>query len=369
MSQVAPKKIPYVRLGTSGLKVSRIILGCMSYGSPKWQAWVLDEEESLKHIKAAYDLGIQTFDTANTYSNGYSEIVLGKAIKKYNLPRDEIVVMTKLWFGVGRTVEENVWAGDLDTIGLVNQHGLSRKHIFESVKHSLERLGLDYIDQLMTIVFPEGHRFDNDTPVAETMQALNDVVKAGYVRYIGMSSCHAWQFHVMQSKPLPHGQLCRLVLTVRADYAINNNLTPFISMQNHYNLLYREEEREMVPSLKYFGVGSIPWSPLARGNLTRPFGEETVRTGSDDWARGYGAPGTKAIVDRVEEIAKKKGVSMAQVSLAWILNKDVVSAPIIGTTSLEKLHDLVGALDVKLSEEEVKYLEEPYAPRSVFGHW
>ncbi|KAA1476209.1 Aldo/keto reductase [Dentipellis sp. KUC8613] len=345
MSQNIRKPMTYVRLGNSGLKVSRIILGCMSYGSTEWQGWVLGEEEGIKHIKEAYDLGIQTFDTANAYSNGLSEVVLGKAIKKHNLPRDEIVVMTKLFGVVSRNINEVRYGPDVDREGYVNQHGLSRKHIFESVKHSLERLQLDYIDVLQC------HRFDTDTPIEETMQALHDVVKAGYVRYIGMSSCYAWQFHVMQN------------------YAISHNLTPFISMQNHYNLLYREEEREMMPSLKHFGVGSIPWSPLARGNLTRPFGEDTVRTGTDMWAQGYGTPQTKEIVDRVQEIAEKKGISMAQLSLAWVLSKDAVSAPIIGTTSIAKLHDTVKALDIKLTEEEIKYLEEPYQPRTIFGHW
>ncbi|TFY76633.1 hypothetical protein EWM64_g7378 [Hericium alpestre] len=345
MAQAANCTMPYVRLGKSGLKVSRLILGCMSYGSPVWQGWVLGEEEGIKHIKAAYDLGIQTFDTANVYSNGLSEVVLGKAIKQHNLPRDEIVVMTKLFGLVSRQMDQSLFGPEGDTLGYINQHGLSRKHIFESVKHSLDRLQLDYIDVLQC------HRFDPDTPIEETMQALHDVVKAGYVRYIGMSSCYAWQFHVMQN------------------YAINNNLTPFISMQNHYNLLYREEEREMMPTLEHFGVGSIPWSPLARGQLTRPFGENTLRTGTDVWASIYGTGAAqKAVIDRVEELAKKKGVSMAQLSLAWMLHKDVVSAPIIGTTSIAKLHDLIGALDVKLSEEEIKYLDEAYQARSVLGH-
>ncbi|TFY66862.1 hypothetical protein EVG20_g4225 [Dentipellis fragilis] len=341
MSETQSQKrvMPYVRLGKSGLKVSRIILGCMSYGTSSWQDWVLDEEESMKHIKAAYDLGIQTFDTANVYSNGHSEIVLGKAIKEYNLPRDEIVVMTKHWFPVARTQKEILYNKNVDEYGYVNQHGSSRKHIFESVKHSLERLQLDYVDVLQC------HRFDGETPIEETMQALHDVVQAGFVRYIGMSSCDAWQY-----------------------YAITHNLTPFISMQNHYNLLYREEEREMMPTLRYFGVGSIPWSPLARGNLSRPFGGETTRTKSDPWASGYGPSFTKAIIDRVEEIAKKRSVSMAQIALAWLLTKDVVSAPIVGTTSIAKLEDTVKALDIKLTAEEVAYLEEKYEPRAVFGH-
>lgn len=339
------RNMPYVRLGSSGLKVSRLILGCMSYGSPEWQGWVLPEEESLKHIKAAYDAGINTFDTANVYSNGQSEIVLGKAIKQFNLPRDEIVVMTKVFYTVGRTVNTPYLDGDeQDKQGYVNQHGSSRKHVFESVKRSLERLQMDYVDVLQC------HRFDADTPIAETMQALHDVVQAGYVRYIGMSSCWAWQFHAMQN------------------YAINNKLTPFISMQNHYNLLYREEEREMFPTLKHLGVGSIPWSPLARGVLTRPLWKETTRSSIDGWVKGYTNEGVANIVERVEKIAKARGVTMAQVALAWVMNRDGVTAPIVGTSSLENLHDLLSAVNLKLTEEEMKELQDPYRPQGVFGH-
>ncbi|KAL1681008.1 NADP-dependent oxidoreductase domain-containing protein [Schizophyllum commune] len=343
-----PKKVPYVRLGNSGLKVSKIILGCMSYGSPEWQPWVLGEEEGIKHIKAAYDAGINTYDTANVYSNGLSEVVLGKAIKQHNLPRDEIVVMTKLYAEVKRNISDSFTPHiDPDTTGYVNQHGLSRKHIFDSVKHSLERLQLDYIDVLQC------HRFDKDTPIEETMEALHDVVKAGWVRYIGMSSCWAYQFSAMQS------------------YAIQNKLTPFISMQNHYSLIYREEEREMFPTLKQYGVGSIPWSPLARGMLTRPLTEQKTKRGETDRFIGQyskSQASLEAIVNRVEELAKKKGCSMAQLALAWIMNRPGVTAPIVGTTSLENLNDLIGAVDVKLTDEEMKYLEEPYTPQGVIGH-
>ncbi|KAF8212128.1 aryl-alcohol dehydrogenase [Mycena galopus ATCC 62051] len=319
----------YVKLGNSGLKVSKLILGCMSYGSAEWQSWVLGEEEGLKHIKAAYDAGINTFDTANVYSNGLSEVVLGKAIKQYNLPRDEIVVMTKLYFVVGR--EPNVVlfnsTDNPDNAGYCNQHGLSRKHIFDSVKHSLERLQLDYTDVLQC------HRFDYDTPSKKRfefiMQALHDVVKAGYVRYIGMSSCFAYQFSAMQN------------------YAIQNKLTPFISMQNHYSLVYREEEREIM-------------------------------------IKSYANDASTSIVNRVEELAKKKGASMAQIALAWCMAKDGMSnvkpqrlkinilagvtAPIVGTTSLENLHDLLGAVNIELTADEMKYLEEPYQPRNIIGH-
>jgi len=330
------------------LKVSKIILGCMSYGSDKWQEWVIgDEAEAIGHIKTAYDAGINTFDTANVYSNGASEIVLGKAIKQLNLPRDEIVILTKVFFTVAKTPSERFLGGmNPDTVGYVNQHGLSRKHIFESVKHSLERLQLDYIDVLQC------HRFDYDTPIEETMQALHDVVQAGYVRYIGMSSCWAYQFHAMQN------------------YAINNKLTPFISMQNHYSLLYREEEREMFPTLKMFGVGSIPWSPLARGILTRPFNQEkvTTRSKSDGLQSIYSNTGREKVVGAVEKIAKAKGASMAQVSLAWVLAKEGVTAPIVGTTSLENLHDLLGAVNITLTPEEIKELEEGYVVQAAAGH-
>ncbi|KII87950.1 hypothetical protein PLICRDRAFT_654080 [Plicaturopsis crispa FD-325 SS-3] len=343
-----PRKIGYVRLGNSGLKVSKIILGTMQYGSKGWQPWVIDdEEEGIKHIKFAYDAGIQTFDTANVYSNGLSEIVLGRAIKKLQLPRDEIVVMTKVYFTIAHDHGTNLIPHPSpDSIGYVNQHGLSRKHIFESVKHSLERLQLDYVDLLQC------HRFDYETPIEETMQALHDVVKAGYARYIGMSSCHAYQFHAMQN------------------YAINNNLTPFISMQNHYNLVYREEEREMYPTLKHFGVGSIPWSPIARGLLTRPLTDHSNRGDTDWFIKQYieAGPGTVDIINRVEEIAKKKGISMAQVAVAWTLSKPGVSAPIVGSTSLKHLEDIIGGVHVILSDDEIKLLEEVYKPMRVVGH-
>lgn len=346
MSLNVNRRIPYVRLGKSGLKVSRIILGCMSYGNPEWRKWVLGEAEGIEQIKFAYENGIQTFDTANIYSNGLSEVILGKAIKQLNLPREEIVVMTKLHHVVARSPGEQLSFSDSDdNLGYVNQYGQSRKHIFDSVQHSLKRLQLDYVDVLQC------HRFDYNTPIEEVMQALHDVVQKGWARYIGMSSCWAWQFHQMQN------------------YAINNRLTPFISMQNHYNLIYREEEREMMPTLKHFGISSIPWSPLARGALTHPLGERTVRADNDNWHDSYlKEPSNQEVVKRVEEIAKKRGASMAQISLAWTLTKEIVSAPIIGTTSLDKLKDLIDAVDIKLSDAEVKYLEEPYKPTAVIGH-
>lgn len=344
-SAVTPKAGKYVRLGNSGLKVSRIILGCMSYGSNAWQEWLLGEKEGLEHIKFAYDNGINTFDTANVYSNGESERILGKALKVYNIPRENVVIMTKV-FGIVRDQDgPPIWGAGGDELGYVNRHGLSRKHIFASVKDSLKRLDVEYIDVLQC------HRFDPDTPIQETMKALHDIVKAGYVRYIGMSSCYAWQFYAMQS------------------YASTHNLTPFISMQNHHSLLYREEEREMLPLLKHLGVGCIPWSPLARGLLTRPWDEASTRSTTDFLTTGWykGKNGSEAIVGRVEELAKKKGVKMAQIAVAWSLKR--VTAPIVGTTKLQNLKEMIEALDIELTEEEAKYLEEPYLPNAILGHY
>lgn len=316
----------------------------MSYGTPVWQGWVLPEEQGIEHIKAAYDGGINTFDTANVYSNGLSEVILGNAIKKYNLPRDEIVIMTKLFFTVDRAPETIIPPKTKENYSYVNQRGLSRKHIFDSVAASLKRLQLDYIDVLQC------HRFDPETAIEETMQALHDVVQSGYVRYLGMSSCWAWQFSAMQN------------------YAIQNHLTPFISMQNHYNLMYREEEHEMMPTLKHFGVGSVPWSPLARGLLTRPSSQQgqTTRETTDRYLKGYSF--NPSIVDSVEAIAIKKNVSMAQIATAWLLNKEGVTAPIVGTTSLDKLKELIDAVHITLTDEEMKELEQHYRAQGVFGH-
>ncbi|KAJ6582382.1 aryl-alcohol dehydrogenase, partial [Mycena capillaripes] len=333
-------------------QLSRIIFGCMSYGTPGWrgQMWVLEENEGLEKIKFAFvplsSPGINAFDTAAVYSDGASEEILGKAIKQYNLPRDEIVVMTKVF---GYTAW-NRPKDDEPGARTVNQKGLSRKHIFDSVKHSLERLQLDYIDLLQC------HRFDYETPIEETMQALHDVVQAGYVRYIGMSSCWAWQ--------CGH---CFL------DYAISNKLTPFVSMQNHHqeNLKFYIEEREMFPTCKHFGVGIIPWYPLARGMLTRPLAvqKNTARGTGDPFVDRYNSLGGAAdIINRVEEVAKKRGVSMAQVALAWSLGKEGVTSPIIGTTSIQKIIDCISAVHLQLAPEEMKYLEEPYLPSAVVGH-
>ncbi|KEP50263.1 putative aryl alcohol dehydrogenase [Rhizoctonia solani 123E] len=332
------------RLGNSGLKVSRLILGVGTYGSKTWEQWVVEEDEAMQHIKTAYDAGIQTFDTANVYSNGESERILGKAIKQLDLPRDEIVVMTKVYYVVRREPGFVLPVGPTaDAAGYVNQYGLSRKHIFESIKHSLEHLQLDYVDVLQC------HRFDYDTPIAETMHALHDVVKAGYARYIGMSSCFAYQFQAMQN------------------YAINNGLTPFVLMQNQYNLIYREEEREMIPTLKMFGVGMTPWSPLSQGVLCRPYSQTTLRaqTSGATWSLRY----TTSSSSSLERIAEGRGISMAQVAVAWVLSKDVVTAPIIGATSLKNLQDTIGAVDVKLTDEEIRELEEPYVAQAIQSHY
>ncbi|KAG8989525.1 hypothetical protein FRB93_003589 [Tulasnella sp. JGI-2019a] len=280
----------------------------------------------IKQIKMAYDLGINAFDTTDLYSNGLSEVTLGKAIKQHNLPRDEIVVMTKVCYTLNHDPHGPTLAGmspvELYRNRYVNQNGLSRKHIFASIKSSLERLQLDYVDLLQC------HRFDPETPIEGTMQALHDVVKAGYVRYIGMSSCYAWQFQKMQNYSKTHG------------------LTEFVSMQNYHNAIYREEEREMVPLLQDLGVGMIPWSPLARGFLTRPVTTQTDRGQKDIWQgivvgdleKSEFLATTNA---RIAEIAKARNVSMAQVAIAWSLSKPFISAPIIGTTSINKLKDLV----------------------------
>ncbi|GAB1524290.1 hypothetical protein RhiTH_007443 [Rhizoctonia solani] len=349
MSSNPPKKMVYVRLGSSGLKVSRLILGCGIYGKKSWGQWMVEEEEAIKQIKAAYDAGIQTFDTANMYVNGESERILGKAIKQLNLPRDEIVVMTKLYQVVPHDPDASPYVhtgARADADGYVNQYGLSRKHIFDSIKHSLERLQLDYVDVLQC------HRFDYNTPISETMQALHDVVKAGYARYIGMTTCHAYQFHAMQN------------------YAINNNLTPFISMSNQYNLIYREDERETIPTLKMLGVGFMPWSPLCQGVLGRPYSQTSIRGETSftaSWANTT-KEDNKEVILRLEQIAKSRGVSMAQAAIAWHLSKDGVTAPIIGASSIQRLQETIGALDIKLTDEEIKHLEEPYVAQATQGY-
>lgn len=323
----------YVRLGRSGLKVSRICLGCMSYGEPteRWP-WALDDKASRPFIARALELGINFFDTANVYSAGKSEEVLGRALKEL-AKRDDVVIATKVFSPMGTGP---------------NDKGLSRKHIMAQVDASLKRLGTDYIDLYQI------HRFDPKTPVEETLETLHDLIRIGKVRYIGASSMWAWQFSKLQYT------------------AKLNGWTTFISMQPHYNLVYREEEREMLPLCADLGVGVIPWSPLARGflagNRTRK-GGETPRATSDAFAKElYYQDDDFAVVDRVTEVAKARGVSNAQVALAWLLSKPVVTAPIVGATKMQHLEDAVAALELKLSPEEIKALEAAYRPHEVKGH-
>jgi len=334
----------YVRLGKSGLKVSKICLGCMSYGSSKWFPWVLEEEESIAMIGKAYEAGINFFDTANIYSSGESEKILGKAIKKFQLPRGKIVVATKVCgsFIEGQP-EVMFWGKNADDYGLVNQHGLSRKHIFQAIDDSLRRLDMDFVDLYQI------HRFDPETPVEETMEALHDLVKLGKVRYIGCSSMYAWQFQKMQNAAEKHGW------------------TKFISMQNMYNLIYREEEREMVPYCLDSGVSMIPWSPLARGILARRVTESSLRSNSDVAKVKISEIDSK-IIDRVFEVAEKHNATPAQIAVAWVLSKPVVSSPILGISKEAHLHDLIRAIDIKLTEEDVKLLEEAYEPKPIYGH-
>jgi 1-deoxyxylulose-5-phosphate synthase len=327
--------VEYARLGKSGLRVSRICLGCMSYGDPGWRDWVLPEEKARPFFERALDLGINFFDTADMYSRGVSEEVTGKALHGL-ARRDEIVLATKVYFPVAKDPGPN-------------GKGLSRKHILASIDDSLRRLGTDYVDLYQI------HRWDHETPIEETLEALHDVVKAGKARYVGASSMYAWQ------------------MTQALYLADLHGWTRFVSMQNHYNLVYREEEREMIPLCRAEGVGLIPWSPLARGFLTgtrkRDDPHPTKRSGSDDYAqRMYYEDHDFDVVDRVVEVAGEKGVTPAQVALAWLLHQPGVTAPIVGATKMAHLEQAVAALDVKLSKEELARLEEPYRPHPVLGH-
>ncbi|GME24916.1 Aldo/keto reductase [Neofusicoccum parvum] len=331
----------YTRLGKTGLKVSKVILGCMSYGNSKWEGspWILDEEESLRLIKKAYDIGINTWDTADTYSNGRSEEILGKALKEFNIPRSKVVIMTKVYALVlegedsrPKPVNDGIY---------VNQIGLSRKHIFDAVDASLRRLGTDYIDVLQT------HRLDHETEPEEIMEALHDVVKSGKVRYIGGSTMYTWEFARLQT------------------IALVNRWTPFVAMQGFYNLLYREEEREMNPFCKATGVGLIPWSPLGRGLLARPRGQSSSRGAVDDRTQRWFADTNPVIIDRVEQVAAAKKASMAAVATAWVIAKGC--CPIIGLSKESQLDGLVEALHVELTDEEMKFLEEEYRPLEMTG--
>jgi aryl-alcohol dehydrogenase (NADP+) len=324
----------YVNLGSTGLKVSRICLGTMTYGSKRWREWVLEEEEGRPFIRRALELGINFFDTADMYSVGVSEEILGRALKDFGPSRDRVVIATKLFNPMGDDP---------------NQRGLSRKHIRHAIDDSLRRLGTDYVDLYQI------HRFDYATPIEETLEALADVVKAGKALYLGASSMFAWQF-------------AQMLYTADA-----LGLARFVTMQNHYNLVYREEEREMIPLCLEEGIGVIPWSPLARGFLAgnrrkEDFGE-TLRSKTDEYAQGlYYQPSDFAVVERVGEIARRRGVPNAQVALAWILQQAGVTAPIVGASKMSHLEDAVAALSVKLDEAELKALAEPYAPHRVLGH-
>lgn len=324
--------VQYVNLGTTGLKVSRICLGCMTYGSPSWREWVLDEEASRPFFARALELGVNFFDTADMYSLGKSEEVLGRALRDM-AQRDDVVIATKVYQPMSDKP---------------NDRGLSRKHIMASIDRSLKRLGTDYVDLYQI------HRYDKETPLEETLEALHDVVKAGKARYIGASSMWAWQM----AKALGIQE--------------RRGWTRFVTMQNHYNLVYREEEREMIPLCLDQGVGLIPWSPLARGFLTgnRPRGQEaaTVRGRTDTISHAYYHETDYTIVERVGELAARRGVSNAQIALAWLLHKPGVSAPIIGASKLYQLEEAVAAIDLTLSEAEIALLEDPYEPHPVRGH-
>jgi aryl-alcohol dehydrogenase (NADP+) len=324
----------YVNLGKAGIKVSRICLGAMTYGSKKWREWVLEEEESRPFIRRALELGINFFDTADMYSVGVSEEILGRALKDFGGPRDRVVIATKLFNPMGDDP---------------NQKGLSRKHVRHAIDDSLRRLGTDYVDLYQI------HRLDDETPIEEILEALDDVVKQGKALYIGASSMFAWQFAKMLYKAEELG------------------LTRFVSMQNHYNLVYREEEREMIPLCREEGIGVIPWSPLARGFLAgnrrkEDFGE-TVRSKTDSFAHGlYYQPSDFSVVDRVGEVARARGIPNAQVALAWMLQQPGVTAPIVGASKMHHLEDAVAALSVKLDDRELQALAEPYQPHKVLGH-
>jgi aryl-alcohol dehydrogenase-like predicted oxidoreductase len=337
----APQGMQYVKLGNSGLDVSRICLGCMGFGDAKnGFKWALDEKSSAKAIHAAYDMGINFFDTANCYSFGSSEEYVGKAIKK--LPREEIVVATKVFWPMRFSGQAE---GGKRTIA-PNGGGLSRKEIIHECEQSLKRLGLDWIDLYII------HRWDYGTPIEETMSALDSLVKSGKVRYLGASAMHAWQFQKAQFA------------------AERNGWTKFISMQNHFNLLYREEEREMLPLCRDLGVACTPYSPLASGRLSRPWGEKTKRSASDEAAQNKYGPAEaldRPVVERLAGLAQKRGLPMAQIALAWLLGKSPVAAPIVGASKQKHLQDAVAALSVSLSPKECAYLEAPYQPHRIVG--
>jgi 1-deoxyxylulose-5-phosphate synthase len=320
----------YVNLGKTGLKVSRIALGCMTYGTPTERAWMLNEDESRPFIQRALEVGINFFDTADMYTSGLSEEILGRAIRDF-VRRDEVVIATKVFYPMGAKP---------------NQSGLSRQHIMAAIDASLQRLGTEHVDLYQI------HRWDDETPIEETLEALHDVVKAGKARYIGASSMYAWQF-------------------AKALYlADQHGWTRFASMQNHYNLVYREEEREMIPLCVAEGIGIIPWSPLARGflagNRTQDKSGETIRSQSDMFAHSlYYTDNDFAVLDNVINLGREHGVSAAQIALAWMLHKPYITAPIIGASKMEHLEEAIAALDIALSVEEIDRLEAAYQPHPV----
>ena len=320
----------YVRLGTTGTKVSRICLGMMTYGDPDHREWFLGEEDAEPIVRAAVDAGVTFFDTADAYSLGVSEEITGRLLSRFFARREDYVLATKVFMPVGDGP---------------NDRGLSRTHILDGIDASLRRLGTDHVDLYQI------HRFDPQTPVEETMEALHDVVKAGKARYIGASSMFAWQFAKAQHVAERHGW------------------TRFATMQNYYNLVYREEEREMVPLCLDQGVGLIPWSPLARGRLTRPPGEGgTVRSTSDAFGRSLVADEDRSVIEAVAQVAQARDVPMAHVALAWLLSRPAVSAPIVGASKQQHLTDAVAAVDLVLGDDEIKTLEAPYRPHPVTGH-
>jgi aryl-alcohol dehydrogenase (NADP+) len=321
----------FTKLGNTGLDVSVLCVGCMSFGVPEagQQKWTLDEDESREVIKAALEAGINFFDTANVYSAGSSEEITGRALREM-ADRDDLVLATKVH---GKMRADRPNGG-----------GLSRKAILAEIDHSLTRLGVDYVDLYQV------HRWDYETPIEETLGALDEVVRSGKARYIGASSMWAWQLAKALHLQERHGW------------------ARYVSMQDHYNLLYREEEREVLPLCADAGLGVIPWSPLARGKLTRPWEETTARAETDAYARGLYPDADREIVERNEQVAERLGVKPAQVALAWHFTKPVVTAPIVGVTKLEQLEDAIGAVDLALSDEDVSFLEEPYVPHAVAGH-
>jgi 1-deoxyxylulose-5-phosphate synthase len=323
----------YTHLGRTGIQVSRICLGAMTYGTSKWRPWVLDEEPSRPFIRRALELGINFFDTADMYSDGVSEEVLGRALGEF-ARREEVVIATKVYFPMGPSR---------------NERGLSRLHILRAIDSSLRRLGTDYVDLYQI------HRWDPETPIEETLEALHDVVKAGKARHIGASSMFAWQFAKTLFLADQHGW------------------TRFISMQNHYNLVYREEEREMLPLCRDQQIGVIPWSPMARGflagNRVREQWGDTVRAKTDDYAKSmYFQDSDFAVANRVMTLAAARGVTPAQIALAWIFHRPGITAPIIGASRMPQLEESVAAVEIQLTQEEIASLEEPYKPHPVLGH-